>query len=66
MSENLTIRREIAESLLGHVLDADGYGPCPGRELHNGKTGRRDFRVVLEGAPSAFCFHASMLPAARL
>jgi hypothetical protein len=59
MSENPSIRRAIAESLLGHPLDADSFAPCPGRELHNGKTGRRDFQVMLTGAPTGRCFHAS-------
>lgn len=59
MSENPAIRRAIAESLLGVPLDADGFAPCPGRHLHHGSTGRRDFQVMLEGAPTGRCFHAS-------
>ncbi len=59
MPENPAIRRAIAEEMLGHALDADGYAPCPGRELHTGRPGRRDFRVILEGAPTAYCFHSS-------
>ncbi len=59
MSENPTIRRAIAESLLGIALDADGFAPCPGRQFHNGATGRRDFRVILEGPPTGTCFHTS-------
>lgn len=59
MSENPVQRRSIAESLLGYPMDDDGFAPCPGRELHNGKTGRRDFQVMLEGAPTGRCFHTS-------
>ena len=61
MNEYPAIRKSIAETLLGYPLDADGFAACPGKHLHNGKTGRRDFRVVLEGPPSAFCFHASCI-----
>ncbi len=59
MSENLTIRRAIAESLLGAPLDDQGHAPCPGKELHGKSNGRRDFRVILEGVPTGTCFHAS-------
>jgi len=59
MSENPTIRRAIAESLLDTPLDADGFALCPGRHLHNGASGRRDFQVMLEGAPTGRCFHTS-------
>jgi hypothetical protein len=58
MSANPTIRREIAAALLGHALDPDGYAECPGVALHNGKTGKRDFQVKLDGAPTASCFHS--------
>lgn len=59
MSENPAIRRAIAESLLGGTLDPDGYAKCPGAEMHNKRTGRRDFRVILTGAPTGTCFHTS-------
>jgi hypothetical protein len=52
-------RQEIAEVLLGCALDSLGFAPCPGANLHKGKTGPRDFRVALDGAPTAFCFHTS-------
>lgn len=58
-SENPAIRRAIAEELLGHPLDENGFAQCPGRELHNHRTGRRDFQVMLEGAPTGRCFHSS-------
>lgn len=56
---DLPTRRRIAESLLGSPLDDDGFAPCPGEGLHTRKTGRRDFQVLLDGAPTARCFHAS-------
>lgn len=59
MSENPAARRAIAEDLLGHALDPNGYAPCPGSASHNGKTGARDFRCVLTGVPGGFCFHSS-------
>ena len=59
MSENLSLRRSIAQSLLGVPLDELGFAPCPGSHLHNGSTGRRDFQVMFEGAPTARCFHNS-------
>ena len=59
MSEDIAIRRAIAESLLGVKLDDDGFAPCPGQNLHNHRSGRRDFQVMLEGAPTGRCFHTS-------
>lgn len=59
MNENLSLRREIAERLLGCALDDGGFAPCPGKALHNARSGRRDFQVMLDGAPSGRCFHAS-------
>jgi hypothetical protein len=59
MSENLTVRKAIAESLLGQALDEQGFAPCPGRHLHNGSSGKRDFQCLLEGPPTGRCFHTS-------
>lgn len=59
MSQDLGLRRSIAEELLGHSLDSDGFAPCPGREFHSKTTGRRDFQVSLDGAPTGYCFHSS-------
>lgn len=51
-------RQTIAERLLGKALSASGgYAPCPGAALHSKATGAKDFRVVLDGAPTGFCFH---------
>jgi hypothetical protein len=56
---DLNARQRIAETLLDSALDADGFAPCPGRDKHTSRAGRRDFRVMLEGAPTGTCFHAS-------
>jgi len=56
---DLNTRRSIAEALLECALDADGFAPCPGRDKHTSRAGHRDFRVMLEGAPTGTCFHAS-------
>lgn len=58
MSENLPLRAQIAAELLGSALSADGFAACPGRTHHTGSNGPRDFRVILSGAPTGFCFHA--------
>jgi hypothetical protein len=52
-------RREIAEQLLGAALDENGFAPCPGESRHTKKSGRRDFRVILDAAPTGFCFHSA-------
>lgn len=52
-------RQEIAESILGCALEDGIYAPCPGAAKHSKSGGRRDFRVVLDGAPTAYCFHTS-------
>ena len=49
----------IAEELLGCALDDGQFAPCPGAGKHSKGNGRRDFRVVLDGAPTAYCFHAN-------
>ncbi len=56
---DLSLRRAVAEALLGYPLDPDGFAPCPGRALHTHRSGRRDFQVMLDGAPTGRCFHAS-------
>jgi len=32
---------------------------CPGKHLHTGKTGKKDCRIYIEGAPTIYCFHSS-------
>lgn len=56
------MRRVIARDMLGgQCLDEawGGYARCPGEAGHSGKNGRKDFRVILEGAPTAYCVHTS-------
>lgn len=50
------VRLSIAEDLLGGKLDGI-FAPCPWADSHTTPTGKRDFRVMLDGAPTAFCFH---------
>jgi hypothetical protein len=57
--EDPALRKAIAESLLGVAVDEDGFAPCPGAAMHNQKSGRRDFQVILTGAPTGRCFHQS-------
>lgn len=57
MSENPALRLRIASELLNGQLDADGHAPCPGESRHTSRTGPRDFRVMLDGAPTGTCFH---------
>jgi hypothetical protein len=60
--EDIKARREVAEELLGGHRLAEawgGYAPCPGAGMHNGKTGPKDFKVLLEGAPTGHCLHKS-------
>lgn len=52
-------RLEIAQDLLGGKIDENGYAPCPGIDRHTKGAGDRDFRVILTGAPTGFCFHSS-------
>ena len=58
-------RRSIAEMLLSELLgqrtalEAGGFCACPGVGMHTKGNGKRDFRVVLDGAPTGYCFHGS-------
>jgi len=55
-------RQEIAEKLLGQIdwISSDrGFLKCPGESNHNGKTSKRDCRIIVSGAPTIFCFHTS-------
>ena len=59
MSEDLTERQRIAEELLRCSLEDGVFATCPGEEYHSNRSGKRDFRVVLTGAPTGYCFHDS-------
>lgn len=55
-------RQEIAEKVLGQIdwISSDrGFLKCPGESNHNGKTSKRDCRIIISGAPTIFCFHTS-------
>ena len=56
--ENETLRLSIARDLVPD-LSPEGFGSCPGRSLHGSRDGAKDFRVCLDGAPTASCFHGS-------
>ena len=58
----LSTRAAIAEQLLGEVhwhSDTSGFCRCPGEAHHTTPSGRRDCRVMLDGAPTLHCFHTS-------
>lgn len=55
-------RQEIAEKVLGQIdwISSDrGFLKCPGESNHNGKTSKKDCRIIISGAPTIFCFHSS-------
>lgn len=55
-------RQAIAQEVLGQIdwITSDrGFIKCPGEQFHNGKTGKKDCRVIISDAPTIFCFHAS-------
>ena len=39
--------------------DVSGFCKCPGESLHTHKTGKKDCRVNIDGAPTIYCFHSS-------
>ncbi len=54
--------RPIATALLGEIdwqNGVSGFCRCPGESLHTAKTGKKDCRVSVDGAPTIYCFHAS-------
>ncbi len=58
--------RTIAARLLGSVewqSEVSGHCRCPGEALHTSRTGAKDCRVSVDGAPTIFCFHASCIAA---
>ncbi len=57
---NLSERRQIAEDILGPVRwssDTEGFCQCPGAHLHSTTNGDRDFKVMVNGAPTGPCLH---------
>jgi len=62
----VTDPRHIAASIVGAVdwqTEVSGFCKCPGEALHTHKTGKKDCRVNVDGAPTIYCFHASCEPA---
>lgn len=58
--------RNISAGIVGAVdwqTDVSGFCKCPGESLHTHRTGRKDCRVNVDGAPTIHCFHASCAPA---
>lgn len=62
----MTDPRSIAARLLGSIewlSEVSGHCRCPGEALHTSRTGPKDCRVSVDGAPTIFCFHASCIAA---
>ena len=62
----MTDPRQVAAGIVGAVdwqSEVSGFCRCPGESLHTHRTGRKDCRVNVDGAPTIHCFHASCAPA---
>ncbi len=61
--------QSIAEQLLGCPLEPGGFAPCPGQHLHTTKSGRRDWKLIIDPTgqemPHEHCFHGSCEPARK-
>jgi len=58
----VTNPHHITTSVVGAVdwqTEVSGFCRCPGEALHTHKTGKKDCRVSVDGAPTIYCFHAS-------
>ncbi len=54
--------RQVAAGIVGAVeweTEVSGLCHCPGESLHTQRTGKKDCRVNVDGAPTIYCFHAS-------
>jgi hypothetical protein len=54
--------KQVASSVVGAVdwqTEVSGFCRCPGESLHTQRTGKKDCRVSVDGAPTIYCFHAS-------
>ena len=56
-----SIRIQIAEKILGAIqrTDEGDFCECPGKHLHTTPNAAKDCKVMLDGAPTIKCFHAS-------
>ena len=62
----MTDPRQVAAGIVGAVdwqSEVSGFCRCPGESLHTHRTGRKDCRINVDGAPTIHCFHASCAPA---
>lgn len=59
MTSRQTIAEKILSEMLGQSVSLEGgsFAPCPGSHHHTKASGRKDFRVVVDGAPTGYCFH---------
>src|SRR4051812_12203231 len=60
--ESYATSRQIADSIFGLVewiSGEAGYCSCPGATKHTRSTGPRDCKIIISGAPTAYCFHQS-------
>ena len=51
-----------AEGILGPIdwlNEVEGYIDCPGKHLHGNRSGPKDTKVFIDGAPTVFCVHTS-------
>ncbi len=58
--------RVVAAGIVGAVdwqSEVSGFCRCPGEAMHTSRTGAKDCRVNVDGAPTIFCFHASCVSA---
>jgi hypothetical protein len=58
----MTDPRHIAERIVGAIdwqTEVSGFCRCPGEALHTQRTGKKDCRVSVDGAPTIYCFHSS-------
>lgn len=59
---NVSARQHVAEEIFGAIdwtSSTEGFARCPGVHLHTAANGERDFKLMLDGAPTATCFHSS-------
>ena len=62
----MTDPRHTAAGIVGAIdwqTEVSGFCRCPGESLHTHKTGKKDCRVNVDGAPTIHCFHSSCEPA---
>jgi len=62
----MTDPRQVAAGIVGAVdwqSEVSGFCRCPGEAMHTQRTGKKDCRVNVDGAPTIYCFHASCAPA---